>query len=204
MFQNQITQDTSASAELAAMRDFDELYRRAMFGRLFGKLSGREQRLQSLDGATSGYKMNSSLNRNVRPVRLSRIKGSVGRSNDFDENFRPLKRHLRRRWASVACAVARGDAVDAVQLMQVGSRLFVVDGHHRISVASANGQLEIDAQIHVWKESAEVEKKASRASAPVQKQVALPAQVLHAVRAVLHALSTQLRAALPLQAQTQS
>ena len=37
-----------------------------------------------------------------------------------------------------------------VRLIQVGELYFVSDGHHRISVARAFGQQEIEAQVTVW------------------------------------------------------
>jgi hypothetical protein len=37
-----------------------------------------------------------------------------------------------------------------VRLIQVGDVYFVRDGHHRISVAKALGQTEIDAVVSVW------------------------------------------------------
>jgi hypothetical protein len=37
-----------------------------------------------------------------------------------------------------------------VVLVQVGDIYFVRDGHHRISVARALGQLNIDARVTVW------------------------------------------------------
>lgn len=37
-----------------------------------------------------------------------------------------------------------------VDLIRVGECYFVQDGHHRISVAHALGQLAIDAEVTVW------------------------------------------------------
>jgi hypothetical protein len=37
-----------------------------------------------------------------------------------------------------------------VVLVQVGDVYFVRDGHHRISVARALGQLDIEAEVTVW------------------------------------------------------
>jgi hypothetical protein len=43
-----------------------------------------------------------------------------------------------------------GDPLPPVELIQVGSVYFVRDGHHRISVARAMGQQEIEAVVTVW------------------------------------------------------
>jgi hypothetical protein len=41
-----------------------------------------------------------------------------------------------------------------VELIQVGEVYFVRDGHHRISVAAALGQQEVDASVTVWQVAA--------------------------------------------------
>lgn len=85
-------------------------------------------------------------------VRLSQIQGSGSQTRcyDFDANFRPLKVHNRSRWLGVATAWQLGKKLPPIQLIQVGEVYFVEDGHHRISVAKAMGQLEIEAVVTVW------------------------------------------------------
>ena len=86
----------------------------------------------------------------TRVVSIDQIKGSEGRSQDFDAKFRPLQRHNRDRWLDVAAAIHLGKALPPVDLIQVGEKYYVRDGHHRISVAKAQGQLSIEATITVW------------------------------------------------------
>jgi hypothetical protein len=54
------------------------------------------------------------------------------------------------RWLSVAAARDQGKGLPPVVLVQVGDVYFVRDGHHRIAVARALGQLDIEAQVTVW------------------------------------------------------
>ena len=51
---------------------------------------------------------------------------------------------------SVTRAYLRGIGLPPVELIQIGEVYFVRDGHHRISVAAALGQQEIDAMVTVW------------------------------------------------------
>jgi hypothetical protein len=86
----------------------------------------------------------------TRAVPLARIQGSAGRCRDFDNQFRPRNDHTRERWLGIAIAQQLGIPLPPVKLVQVGGLYFVQDGHHRISVARAMDQREIDAEVIVW------------------------------------------------------
>ena len=70
---------------------------------------------------------------------------------DFDAQFRPTQTHSQGRWLSVATARLQGVPLPPVELIQVGDTYFVRDGHHRVSVARALGELDIDAEVRVWR-----------------------------------------------------
>ncbi len=86
----------------------------------------------------------------LREVAIDTICGSEERADDFDDFFRPLAGHNRDRWVSVAEARLRGVQMPPVQLIEVGGRYFVRDGHHRISVAKALGESYVDAEVVRW------------------------------------------------------
>ena len=85
-------------------------------------------------------------------VPINRIQGSAteGRSQDFDRSFRPLKFHNEKRWLSLAAAQLGGVSLPPVCLVKAGDLYYVRDGHHRVSVARALGQQEIEAEVWVW------------------------------------------------------
>ncbi|MFN2186580.1 MAG: hypothetical protein ACK2UU_21575, partial [Anaerolineae bacterium] len=56
----------------------------------------------------------------------------------------------RGRWLSIARARQQGKDLPPVVLIRVGDVYFVRDGHHRISVAQALGQLDVEARVTVW------------------------------------------------------
>lgn len=89
----------------------------------------------------------------IKPVRLDRICGSLGRICDFDNRFHPLNDRIRERWVSIAMARKQNIPLAPVELIQVGGYCFVKDGHHRISVARAMGESAIDAEIIIWEVS---------------------------------------------------
>lgn len=80
---------------------------------------------------------------------INQIKGSEGRSGDFDCDFNPMHARTMDRWVSVAVARSHGAPLRAVELIQLGEDYFVRDGHHRISVARAFREEYIDAQVIV-------------------------------------------------------
>lgn len=85
----------------------------------------------------------------IKPVRIEQIRGSEGRSTDFDRQFNPIHERTAKRWMSVYAAWQNGTVMPPVELVQVGDSYFVRDGHHRISVARALGLSYIDAQVTV-------------------------------------------------------
>ncbi|MFP5022366.1 ParB N-terminal domain-containing protein [Pseudonocardia phyllosphaerae] len=81
-------------------------------------------------------------------VPAERIVGTVGRGGDFDAEFRLCNRGLQGRWDAVAAEMdAHGSPVPRVQLIRLGELYFVVDGHHRVSVARHRGHAVVPAVV---------------------------------------------------------
>jgi len=86
----------------------------------------------------------------IKPVGIEKICGTMGRSTDFDHRFSPLSDRIRDRWVGVAVAHLQNIPLPPVTLIQICDYYFVEDGHHRISVAHALGEIAIDAEITIW------------------------------------------------------
>ena len=80
-------------------------------------------------------------------IELDSIVGSVDRTRDFDRRFRPTSGRARARWERLALAQRRGEAIPPIQVYRVGDLHFVIDGHHRVSVAHAMNLRTIDAYV---------------------------------------------------------
>jgi hypothetical protein len=92
-------------------------------------------------GATSRTSMGEQV------IPLDSIVGTVDRRrNEFDRSFRPSPT-TRGRWERIAEARKRGEAMPAIDVYQVGDLYFVQDGHHRVSVARALGDKDINANV---------------------------------------------------------
>ncbi|MBX3001004.1 MAG: hypothetical protein KF893_20955 [Caldilineaceae bacterium] len=80
-------------------------------------------------------------------VLVEKIVGSVGRQHDFDRSFMPRSEHLKDRWLSVDRAYYQGVTLPLIELIKLDDEFYVVDGHHRISVARYHGQQYIEAHV---------------------------------------------------------
>jgi hypothetical protein len=131
-----------------------DLYRsvlcRARLGRWWSALNRRPHSLLSLDGVITTEVDRGNQFARMCTVLIRQIRGSEGRSLDFDAEFRPLQKRTRGRWLSIAAACLKGITMPPVELIQVGDTYYVRDGHHRISVARAMGQEYIEAEVVVW------------------------------------------------------
>jgi hypothetical protein len=136
----------------AARQLYRSVRQQARVGQFVADFTGRQtrQRLIDLNGFTSGRTSGARRSAGIQTVRLNEIRGSVGRCDDFDAAFHPLKANTEQRWLRVATARQDGLGLPPVQLIRVGDNYFLLDGHHRVSVARSRGELEIEAEVTVW------------------------------------------------------
>jgi hypothetical protein len=126
---------------------------RAQWGALWSMLTGRSRRLLALGEISAACTVRAQRDAGMCNVPIDQIRGSKDRCADFDHDFYPIQEHGRERWLHIAQARKRGKTLPPVELVQIGDVCFVLDGHHRISVARALGQRTIEAQVMVWQVS---------------------------------------------------
>lgn len=139
-----------SGARRIGARQFRRAWNRGRWGRLWNTLAQRRNYLSDLAEAVKGVEIRNRHDAGIRAIPIDRIHGSEGRSRDFDSAFFPLSLHNEERWLGVASAYRLDVPLPPVELIQIGENYFVRDGHHRISVARALGQKEIEAHISVW------------------------------------------------------
>ena len=143
-----------AERQVRAACDARRLYQRARMAgrmrRLWSLLARRPRRLLDLRDVERVCRIRGRCYAGTQPVSLTEIRGSAGRCRDYDDEFHPLRGESSSRWLSIACAERMRVPLPPVKLVRVGDVYFVEDGHHRISVARALGQQEIDAEVVVW------------------------------------------------------
>jgi hypothetical protein len=130
--------------------DFLRARRRHVLATLAHHLSrqppGTDQLLR-LDDVTAAPGLRSGRQLGLQTIRLDTIVGTVDSGRDFDRHFRPTSDRVRERWEQLALAERRGAAIPPIEVYRVGGQHFVSDGHHRVSIAAATGQQEIDAYV---------------------------------------------------------
>jgi hypothetical protein len=83
----------------------------------------------------------------LRVIPLDAIAGSVEATTDFDAEFRPTTNRISARWRRVALAHRRGNSLPPITAIEGPDGYYVTDGRHRVSVARALGQTDIEAWV---------------------------------------------------------
>jgi hypothetical protein len=129
--------------------DFENVYTRGFFRRILSLMTGRSDktRLLSFDEVRKAIRCHDESYGGMQTVPVDAIVGSLGRYNDFDREFLPLRRQSKERWRSIDEAYYQDVVLPPVQLYKVGDVYFVKDGNHRVSVAKERGIAYVDAEV---------------------------------------------------------
>ena len=130
-----------------ARADFQRARFKAFVNRVWATLSGRPTTLLSYDEIKEKLRIGGPIYRGVKTVRVDQIAGSLNRYHEFDRVFLPASDTLAARWQSVNRAFYQEISLPPVVLYKVAEVYFVVDGHHRVSVARQQGQIYIEAEV---------------------------------------------------------
>jgi hypothetical protein len=136
------------NAETQAMVNFGRARRRAMIRRLRNAVRKDTFSLPAFEEIRRSLGVRNRLPlARTEAVEVEKIIGSVGRRNDFDACFLPVRSDVSSRWERVDRAFQRGKELPPVSLYKMGDAYFVNDGNHRVSVARFHGIESIDAEV---------------------------------------------------------
>ncbi len=131
-----------------ARADFTRARRKAFFKQILSIISGQHANtLLSYDEVKEKLHIGGPIYRGIKTIRVDQIAGSLNRYQEFDRAFLPKEDQLAHRWQSVNRAFYQDINLPPVVLYKIGQVYFVVDGHHRVSVAREQGQEFIDAEV---------------------------------------------------------
>ena len=135
---------------IRAIQDFDAARARAFRRNLRTILTGRAERLRSIEPLLRAAGLEGRSFGGVREIPVDKIVGSVApdfKSGDFDPAFLPLNRRMRERWTRIYQAMVEGDELPPIDVYKVDDRYYVIDGHHRVSVARNLDRPTINARV---------------------------------------------------------
>jgi hypothetical protein len=127
--------------------DFASARSKAFLNDLLSLFSRKRNSLLSYDLVKERLHIGGPIYRGIRTVEVARIVGSVNRYRDFDRAFLPAHNRIASRWQNIDRAFYEDVSLPPVVLYKVGEVYFVVDGHHRVSVARQQGQEFIEAEV---------------------------------------------------------
>lgn len=136
-----------------ALNKFKSTLSKGRVVRFLKQVLYRRQRLYDLNALKPNLHVRGSSYSGIQVVSISSIIGSEGRTADFDMDFHPVSEAARERWVNMAIAHLARLPLPPVQLIRIGDVYFVRDGHHRVSVSRAFGQIAMDAEVITWKAS---------------------------------------------------
>lgn len=130
-----------------AKADFSRARWKAFVRSVLASLRGEKNTLLSYDEVKEKLRIGGPIYRGLRTVPLSQIVGSLNRYHEFDAAFLPKNDENAGRWQSVDRAFYQEISLPPIVLYKVGEVYFVVDGHHRVSVAREQNAEFIDAEV---------------------------------------------------------
>jgi hypothetical protein len=78
---------------------------------------------------------------------VEEIVGSVGRWDEFDRSFLPARASVGHKWKRIDRAFHCTEDLPPVKLYKLEEAYFVVDGHHRVSVARYHDVPTVEAAV---------------------------------------------------------
>lgn len=129
--------------------DFSKARFKSFINQIFSVIAGNKHAttLLSYDEIKEKLHIGGPIYRGVKTVPVDQIVGSLNRYHEFDRAFLPREDQLASRWQKVDRAFYEDIHLPPVVLYKVGEVYFVVDGHHRVSVAREKGQMYIEAEV---------------------------------------------------------
>ena len=136
--------------QVRAIEDFDAARTRAFHRAIRSVLTGRARRMRSIEPLLRAAGPEGRADRGTKEIPVDKIVGSVApdaKTADFDPVFLPIHRRLRDRWTRIYRAMVEGDELPPIDVYKVDNSYYVIDGHHRVSVAKKLGRPTINARV---------------------------------------------------------
>ena len=135
---------------IRAQEDFDAARAQAFRRAIVPTLTRRFRGMLSMDKVLKAAGAEGRADRGEQEIPLTRIVGSAaspGKASDFDPGFLPVSNRTRDRWTRIYREMAEGGELPPIDVYKLGDNYYVIDGHHRVSVARQLGWDTIKARV---------------------------------------------------------
>lgn len=130
-----------------AVEDFKRARQQAALQEVFLRLRGQSSGLLSYNEVARKLRVTGRSNVGITTIPVEAIVGSVGRYSDFTRTFMPRIANDEQRWAKVKAAAWSVSDLPPIEVYQIDSAYFVLDGNHRVSIARQQGISHLDAVV---------------------------------------------------------
>jgi hypothetical protein len=132
---------------LQAVERYHQSARQAEIKEYWARFNGKSCSLLKYEEVANRLHIRQQIPIGHRMVPLHHIVGSVGRYREFTQGFLPRATVMQDRWVAVDVTMNSLWGLPPIELYKIGEGYFVIDGNHRISVARANGNKDIEAHV---------------------------------------------------------
>jgi len=126
---------------------FNRAMRRGVWQRLLRRLQRQPVELIPFDHARQSIEFGQQCERGIRPIPVRDIVGSLGRVNEFDRDFMPIKPCVENKWRRILRLKSTGIDLPPIEVYKLNGGYYVIDGNHRVSVSRFLGMDYIDAHV---------------------------------------------------------
>lgn len=126
---------------------FESAMRLGFWKRLRRKLHRQPTQLVNFEAVWDSFKSFDQTDMGIQPIPIHNIVGSVGRFNEFDRDYMPINDHIENKWQHIFKLLIHGIDLPPIDVYQLDSDFYVIDGNHRVSVNRFLGIQYVDAHI---------------------------------------------------------
>ena len=133
-----------------ASADFQQALRKGQWEIFLNGILQRSCTMTPFEAIRTRLNLIGRLDRGRQEIRLDRIIGSVGKGQYFTRSLWPLSAALEERWINIYELMLGPHGYPPIDVFQVHDQYFILDGHHRASVARALGNKTLEANVVEW------------------------------------------------------
>jgi hypothetical protein len=154
LFGKEVEMEYSCGISLGLMNigacEFHQALQKGRREAFFSQILRRPCCLTPFEAVKNRLNLVARLEKGRQEIRLDQIAGSVGKPEFFTRSLWPLYSGLENRWVSVYELMMGPHGYSPIEVYKVKDRYFILDGHHRASVAHVLGCKTIEACVIEW------------------------------------------------------